>query len=174
MQKNSHPQNIPYNGNVFFGRCRIDEKASRELCCFKIFKMRNSVNFFGSSEFIEFYYPINFLHTSFSRQRKSTELFAVKMFRRLYCLIIVKLRQIPPAQRNLSRRKTSRNRNSASSALLHTRERARARIREERAVFALNYLVISEIFISRSSCFRLCDCGTLFFQSQREKIFLSL
>ena len=54
------------------------------------------------------------------------------------------------------------------------RERARTRIREERAVFALNYLVISEIFISRSSCFRLCDCGTLFFQSQREKIFLSL
>ena len=33
---------------------------------------------------------------------------------------------------------------------------------------------INEIFYPRSSCFRLCDCGTLFFQSQREKIFLSL
>ena len=54
------------------------------------------------------------------------------------------------------------------------RERARTRMREERAVSSLNCLAMNEIFISRSSCFRLCDCGTLFFQSQREKIFLSL
>ena len=51
-------------------------------------------------------------------------------------------------------------------------EHARTRAREKKQVFSLNCLAINEILISRSSCFRLCDCGTLFSQSQREKIFL--
>ena len=54
------------------------------------------------------------------------------------------------------------------------RERVRTRAREERGESSLNCLAVNEIFYPRSSCFRLCDCGTLFFQSQREKIFLSL
>lgn len=54
------------------------------------------------------------------------------------------------------------------------RERVRTRAREERDESSLNCLAINEIFYPRNSCFRLCDCGTLFFRSQREKIFLLL